>query len=150
MDQKPKGEKTWTNELVHARVVPFATRLLGNHFWYTTVIVKAASALPALLSRWAVIGLKSRWEWYLATWQLTHAKQTLGALLKRNFKVCGTTVFTFAEAQPGRVGIGVGTFDDTSWVTKPNNIFCNFKQKWQPLPDGAVKKSEGYSSDDYI
>ena len=65
-------------------------------------------------------------------------------------KVCGTTVFTFAEAQPGRVGIGVGTFDDTSWVTKPNNIFCNFKQKWQPLPDGALKKSEGYSSDDYI
>ena len=57
--------------------------------------------------------------------------------------------FTFAEAQPGRVGIGVGTFDDTSWVTKPNNIFCNFKQKWQP-PDGALKKSEGYSSDDYI
>ena len=47
------------------------------------------------------------------------------------------------------VGIGVGTFDDTSWVTKPNNIFCNFKQKWQPLPDGALKKSEGYSSDDY-
>ena len=65
-------------------------------------------------------------------------------------KVCGTTVFTFAEAQPGRVGIGVGTFDDTSWVTKPNNIFCDFKQKWQPLPDGALKKSEGYSSDDYI
>ena len=65
-------------------------------------------------------------------------------------KVCGTTVFTFAESQPERVQIGVGTFDDTSWVTKPNNIFSNFKQKWQALPDGEVKKSEGYSSDDYI
>ena len=49
-------------------------------------------------------------------------------------KVCGTTVLTFAEAQPGRVGIGVGTFDDTSWVTKPNNIFCNFNKKGNHCP----------------
>ena len=48
------------NEQVNARVVPFATRLLGNHFWYKTVIVKAASASLVLRSGWAVIGLKSR------------------------------------------------------------------------------------------
>ncbi len=65
-------------------------------------------------------------------------------------RVCGTTVFTLAEAQPGRVGIAVGTFDDTTWVTNPNHIYCSLKQDWQPLPDDALKKSGGYSSDDYL
>ena len=64
-------------------------------------------------------------------------------------EVCGTTVITVAEAQPGRVGLAVGTFDDTTWVTKPNNIFCSLKQHWQPLADDALKKTKGYASDDY-
>ncbi len=64
--------------------------------------------------------------------------------------VCGTAVVTIAEAQPGRIGLAVGTFDDTTWVTLPNNIYCNSKQKWFQLPEDALKKSQAYSSDDYL
>ena len=63
-------------------------------------------------------------------------------------KICGTTVVTIAEAQPGRIGLAVGTFDDTTWITKPNNIYCTFKQEWHQLPADALKKSDGYNSDD--
>jgi len=55
-----------------------------------------------------------------------------------------------AEAQPGRVGLAVGTFDDTTWITSPNNIYCASKQKWYRLPEGALKKSQAYSSEDYV
>ena len=64
--------------------------------------------------------------------------------------VCGTTVVTMAEAQPGRVGLAVGTFDDTTWITSPNNIYCASKQNWYRLPEGALKKSQAYSSEDYV
>ena len=57
---KTERKKSMKNEQVDARVVPFATRLLGNHLWYKAVIVKAASASLVLRSGWAVIGLKSR------------------------------------------------------------------------------------------
>jgi len=65
-------------------------------------------------------------------------------------KICGTTVVTIAEAQPGRIGLAVGTFDDTTWITNPNNIYCAFKQEWHRLPEDALKKSAGYNSDDYL
>ena len=64
--------------------------------------------------------------------------------------VCGTTVVTMAEAQPGRIGLAVGTFDDTTWITSPNNIHCASKQKWYRLPEGALKKCKAYSSEDYV
>ena len=64
-------------------------------------------------------------------------------------KVCGSTVVTMAEAQPDRICLAVGTFDDTTWITSPNNIYCTSKQKWYQLPEGALKKSQAYSSDDY-
>ena len=64
--------------------------------------------------------------------------------------VCGATVATMAEAQPGRIGLAVGTFDDTTWINLPNNIYCDSKQKWLHLPEGALKKSQAYSSDDFL
>ena len=65
-------------------------------------------------------------------------------------KVCGTTVITMAEAQPGRVGLAVGIFDDTTWITSPKYIFSSSKQKWYQLPEAVLKKSQAYSSDDYL
>ena len=65
-------------------------------------------------------------------------------------KVCGTTVITLAEAQPGRVGLAVGIFDDTPWITSPKYIFSSSKQKWYQLPEAVLKKRQAYSSDDYL
>ena len=43
-------------------------------------------------------------------------------------KICGTTVVTIAEAQPGRIGLAVGTFDDTTWITNSNIIFVHLNK----------------------
>ena len=50
-------------------------------------------------------------------------------------KVCGTTVVWEPEARPGMRGLAGGTFDDTSWIKNPWNIWCDSKQDWYQLPE---------------
>ena len=55
-------------------------------------------------------------------------------------EVCGTTVVWEPEARPSMRGLAGGTFDDTSWIKNPWNIWCDSKQDWYQFPDESEKK----------
>jgi hypothetical protein len=50
---------------------------------------------------------------------------------------CGSQVWTEAEAMPGAAIVKAGCFDDTSWLKPTLEIFCDSRQKWTPLVEGA-------------
>ena len=47
------------------------------------------------------------------------------------------------EIRPGMRGLAGGTFDDTSWIKNPWNIWCDSKQDWYQIPDESEKKKAG-------
>ena len=65
-------------------------------------------------------------------------------------KVCVTTVIWDPEVRQGMRGLAGATFDDTSWIKNPWNIWCDSKQDWYQFPDKSEKKRQARNSEDYV
>jgi hypothetical protein len=59
-------------------------------------------------------------------------------VLRRFCGECGSPIVSEPATAPGMLFMKAGTFDDTSRVDPKVHIWCDSKQNWVPIPDGAM------------
>jgi hypothetical protein len=75
------------------------------------------------------------------TGQLTRYTRTgdSGKLIHRNFcTICGTTLLTEFDVDPGHVSIKACSLDDPSWLKPDRHLFTSRTQSWLKLNDGLT------------
>ncbi len=63
-----------------------------------------------------------------------------GQSVERTFcPECGSPIRFDAAVIPGLTFIYAGTLDDTTWVDPKVHVYCDSKQNWTSIPEGAQK-----------
>ncbi len=55
---------------------------------------------------------------------------------------CGTRIHHTAPSDSPRLSVKPGTLDDTSWLAPQHHIWTRSRQRWLPIPEGAVCAEE--------
>lgn len=74
----------------------------------------------------------------LATYE-DHAGASGKPFYRRFCSHCGSHLISYGEAYPGILFIKAGTLDDPSWVKPGAHIWCDEKQPWVKIEEGAIQ-----------
>lgn len=61
-----------------------------------------------------------------------------GEVLRRFCGECGSPILSEPASSPGMYFMKAGTFDDTSRLDPKVHVWCDSKQAWLSLPEGAM------------